>query len=119
MPRLNRADFEALIPVGFWAPTIPSPLRPNEAALPDPATLVDETWPLEERERIAHLLGQGEVIASYRGPSRCRLCGISNGSTELSDRVHRWPSGLGHYVTAHSVRLPESFLTHLTSNAKP
>jgi hypothetical protein len=32
------------------------------------------------------------------------------GSQDLTDGVWVWPEGLAHYVSAHSVRLPEMFL---------
>ena len=46
------------------------------------------------------------------GYSECRLCGQQNGAGEFTDGTYIWPEGLRHYVSAHSVRLPEEFVTH-------
>jgi len=40
----------------------------------------------------------------------CRFCGREIGFRELTDGRWVWPEGLGHYVEAHDVRLPEAFL---------
>ncbi len=39
----------------------------------------------------------------FKGFSRCRCCGISNGSTEYEYKGWRWPQGLKHYVDGHNI----------------
>lgn len=80
---------------------------------PDPAELVDESWPVEERERVAAYLDTAPAIRHYRGLSSCRLCGILNGVSERSDGRYVWPEGLSHYVREHAVKLPEALLAHI------
>jgi hypothetical protein len=92
--------------VGYWdGPE-------TDHSWPSPETLVDETWDAEERELVAAYLSTGLVAQSYMGYSRCRFCGRQNGNLDLSDGVFVWPEGLSHYVSDHSVRLPERFVTH-------
>jgi len=93
--------------IGFWR----SAYFPD---LPDPEDFLDEGWNDEERARVALYLQCAEVAESYRGSSKCRICGKSPlGSRELSDGIYRWPEGLAHYLTAHAVRPPEKFLEHV------
>ncbi|MFC1431858.1 hypothetical protein ACEZDB_14515 [Streptacidiphilus sp. N1-3] len=80
---------------------------------PDPLELVDSAWDSGEREIISDYLCQGQTARTFMGSSRCRLCGKSNGSSELTDGEYIWPSGLGHYVMDHSVRLPAEFVQHV------
>lgn len=41
----------------------------------------------------------------------CRVCGVRNGSAELTDGENFvWPEGLAHYVESHDVRLPDDVL---------
>src|SRR5262245_41277400 len=54
-----------------------------------------------------------------RGLSWCRFrCGVANqemGCREFTDGEWVWPEGLTHYVRAHSVLLPEEFISSATS----
>lgn len=88
---------------------------PDDPAWPTAESQVDETWPIEERERVLTYLEAHPIIASYRGSSTCRLCGIRNGSQERSDGKHVWPTGYAHYVRDHGVKPPEAFLTSILS----
>jgi len=67
-----------------------------EADTLDPATAT----------KLADWLDDGVEVASYRGSSTCRICGIRNGSTELQNGKYRYPSGLSHYVRDHRVAVP-------------
>ena len=53
------------------------------------------------------------------GYSTCRICGIDNGTKDLSDGKYMWPEGLVHYVKDHNLRLPKEFEEHVESNWKP
>jgi hypothetical protein len=65
---------------------------------------------------VAAYLRSGVTYVAAAGVSACRLCGAANGSTELTDGTHFvWPSGLAHYVEAHSVRLPKDVVAVATN----
>jgi hypothetical protein len=91
-----------LILLGYWTG---SGIADN---WPDPADLIDLTWHEADRLDLALYLQHGLVARAYMGYSACRICGVTNGSLELTDGVFVWPEGLGHYVRDHAVRLPLS-----------
>jgi hypothetical protein len=96
--------------IGYW-------LGPDTPGWPDVTQFVDSDWDDEEREGVAIYLKWGLPAKAYCGPSRCRLCGIVNGSVELTDGTFIWPEGLFHYVAAHKVRLPQEFVDHVRANS--
>ena len=87
--------------IGYWR-------SEREPHLPDPADWVDPDYPELDREIFADYLDSGILVRQYLGLSDCRICGITNGSAELTDGRFVWPTGLSHYVRDHSVRLPPS-----------
>ncbi len=94
-----------LLLLGYWKASLddsfPFPQQ-AEAAL-DPRT----------RRAVVSYLGAGALVQQYRGHSHCRYgCPGDNGSSELSDGIWVWPSGLAHYVWKHGVSLPPEFLAH-------
>jgi hypothetical protein len=91
--------------LGLWR----SPQRPD---LPDPATLVDPSWDGAEKREVEYYPSNGSRGRAYMGYSDCRICGEQNGSGEFTDGTYIWPEGLGHYVSAHGVRLPADFVSH-------
>jgi|DEB0MinimDraft_4_1074332.scaffolds.fasta_scaffold00010_39 hypothetical protein len=99
MPKLKR--------VGFWNtinntyPDLPMPIS-NKANY--------------DIEKMLNYLSNGVLVYSYRGVSRCRICGEINGSSEMVDGVYLWPSGLSHYVEEHQIELPSDFINHVESN---
>jgi ankyrin repeat protein len=103
---------DALKPVGFW-----SGGDPPVEGLPDPRTLVDATWPMRERARVAAYLRAGNVVATYRGFSQCRFsCSIPwnyMGASDLSDGTWVWPEGFAHYLEVHDVKPPAEFLSDI------
>jgi len=82
---------------GFWfsqqEPWLPMPVESHEK------------WPGQHifLEKLANLEATLTPM-HYKGPSRCRICGCSNGSSEYELSVWRWPQGLGHYIEKHNVR---------------
>ncbi|MFG1775840.1 hypothetical protein ACGFIG_05335 [Micromonospora sp. NPDC049048] len=79
----------------------------DEPGWPDVKQFVDEGLDPNESERVARYLSSGTAWVAAAGLSPCRLCGVGNGSAELTDGRHFiWPEGLGHYVRDHQVRLP-------------
>ncbi|UQU64547.1 hypothetical protein COUCH_37300 [Couchioplanes caeruleus] len=57
---------------------------------------------------VAAYLRSGTLFAAAAGRSPCRVCGVANGSGEVTDgELFVWPEGLSHYVEAHGVVLPE------------
>ena len=95
-----------LILLGYWS-------SESEQSLPDPVDMVDEHLSDEDRDDASDYLRRGFVVRAYMGQSSCRMCNAPNGSLELSDGTYVWPEGLAHYISAHNVRLPGSFLEHL------
>ena len=93
--------------VGYWGD--------RDSGLPDPRTLVDESWDEDERGLVTNHLVRGFVARAYMGYASCRICGAQNGSLELTDGVFLWPEGLAHYVTAHAVKPPATFVDHVRS----
>jgi hypothetical protein len=106
-----RTNQRPLTQVGFWR-------SENEPDFPDPLELVDSGWLPEERQVVALYLDSGTEHAAYKGWSDCRICGIMNGSRDLTDDIWLWPEGLSHYVRIHSVRPPAEFLKHVYSSEK-
>jgi hypothetical protein len=106
-------DLEEPRRIGFWKETL-------DDSYPFAQELVGE-YPTEQRESVASYLEScpehkrsynGMRLSSFLGYSRCRICGIPNGSCEYWDGSWLWPSGLAHYVRDHSVMLPPDFVAH-------
>jgi hypothetical protein len=98
-----------LILIGYWR-------GEGAEGWPDPSDFVDPTWDEDERDVVADYLGRGFVARACMGYSPCRLCGSeTNGALELSDGVYVWPEGLAHYVVAHALRPPQSFVSHVVA----
>lgn len=122
-----------LVEVGFWADP-----RDGRDERPNPAQLVDEDWGKTAAALAVSLyLRCGFLEAFELGYSFCRLgCygggsgGVAPGSrgaesgnrimgcTTLTDGRYVWPEGLAHYVSEHSVRLPEDFVRHSLRNLR-
>jgi hypothetical protein len=98
-------DDVSLQSVGLWGA--------SGSGLPDPSALVDESWSDADRDLVAEHVARGFVARAYMGHASCRICGQQIGSLELSDGTYTWPEGLRHYVTVHSVRLPDPFVAHI------
>ncbi len=87
--RLSKEDANTSLP---W---------PEENSAEDPA---------QQAQAIANLktLLASSKLIRYRGASRCRLCGASNGATEIhvdhDGMSYRIPEGYLHYLTAHRVK---------------
>ena len=71
---------------------------------------------IENKELIEKYLRSGNIISYYRGFSLCRICGNTNGFTDLTDGTWIWPEGLAHYISDHNVELPKEFITHMKKN---
>ena len=100
-----------LILMGYWH-------NDDEMGWPDPGRFVDPTWNSEIKARVIKYLMAGKTVRRFCGTSwcrfRCRQFGhFSLGSAELTDDVYIWPQGLQHYLSEHSVRLPDEFVAHV------
>jgi len=86
--------------------------------LPTPERLVRPGWRSQELSRIVTYLQEGTVMRAYFGMADCRFreCGRVLGSRDRSDGEWIWPEGLEHYLTAHAVCLPESFVESMGRN---
>lgn len=94
---------------GFWR----SSMEPD---LPMP--IPDVAW--AERgaflKRFEQVEGKAQSL-SYRGMSRCRVCGKPNGCATLSMTGWEWPSGLLHYVRDHGVKPSDGFIAFVDANS--
>lgn len=119
-----------LIEVGFWADP-----RDERDERPKPAQLVDEDWGKTAAALAVALYARSGFLESFElGYSFCRLgCRGGGGAasessgaesnkfmgcTTLTDGKYVWPEGLAHYVSEHSVRLPEDFVGHSLGNLR-
>ncbi len=102
-----------MIRIGFWAQLPPNHPASTGEGLPWPSEFYDPGWDETERLKVATYLDSGKEHEAYLGWSSCRLCGISNGSRELTDGKYLWPSGYSHYVRDHKIRPPQSFIDHV------
>lgn len=121
----------SLIEVGFWADP-----RDPEDGRPHPAKFKDEAWGRTVTSRAVVLYIESGFLESFElGYSFCRIAerchkpglhftagGVGNGYNvamgccTLTDGKYVWPEGLAHYVTIHSVRPPDEFISHALHN---
>jgi len=100
--------------IGYWTDTYSR----GGSELPNPKDFVDESWDTEQRNLVINYLESGKTKHRWRGISRCRFCGKSNGSTCLSDGTYVWPSGFAHYLMEHGVKPSEEFIQHALKHAR-
>jgi hypothetical protein len=65
--------------IGYWQ----DPSAPE--MWPDVRDFVDSGVAPEQRDAVASYLRSGTVFVAAAGFSTCRICGMVNGSTELTD----------------------------------
>ncbi|MBK9073224.1 MAG: hypothetical protein IPL79_19825 [Myxococcales bacterium] len=86
------------------------------SAYPRPQLLVGK-WAARDRRAVLAYLRAGAVFETYRAHSHCRFnCGTpmrDMGRRDLADARYVWPEGLAHYVEAHGVLLPPTFVRHV------
>lgn len=93
--------------VGFWRGH-----GSDNDQYPDVKDYVDYSWDKSEKRQVLSHVTSGKEGRRQRGSSKCRICGESNGSTDITDGVYVWPSGFAHYITAHGVKPPQNFISH-------
>lgn len=102
-----------LIAIGYWESS-------ENPEFIHPRRLVGEYSSPETRDALVAYLESGVEFASSLGYSYCRFrCGVSEskmGCRDLTDGLWVWPEGLSHYVSAHSVLLPDVFVAHAESS---
>lgn len=95
--------------LGYWGD--------GNGGLPQPSTLVDESWDEVERDLVAEHLVRGFVARAYMGQATCGICREQVGALELTDGIYVWPEGFAHYLIVHHVRPPDLFVNHVRSFA--
>ena len=82
------------------------------------AQFVDHGWAEDSRAAFADYLDNGHAALVIRvRPQNCPLCGDElHPASYRSDGYLLWPSYLGHFVRAHGVKLPATFVEHITKN---
>lgn len=82
---------------GFWhskyEPLLPKPV-PNDKPWKGQRVLLEALSEKQSKLRMSR----------YKGSSKCRCCGITNGSGDYKLGAWVWPEGLAHYIKAHNVR---------------
>jgi hypothetical protein len=96
---------ENLIQIGFWYSDVDS-----IKDFPKVETAMGWSWDPVERARVAEYLKFGKKHEQWRGSSACRVCGLDNGSQDLTDGFYVWPQGYAHYVLEHGVKPPQDFI---------
>ncbi len=110
-----------MIKIGFWAKLPPNHPASTDEGLPWPSDFYSPYWDDEERLKVAEYLDNGNdprpKHEAYKGFSRCRLCGIMNGSRDFTDGKYLWPEG-GIHITLenHKIRPPQDFIDHVLKN---
>jgi hypothetical protein len=90
--------------IGYWSDDV----KPQDFV---------ESWDEAQRNAVVIYLGRGnKTLYRWRGISRCRFCGISNGSQCITDGTYVWPSGFAHYLLEHGVKPDAEFVDHINSN---
>ncbi|MDR1431657.1 MAG: hypothetical protein LBI99_06015 [Propionibacteriaceae bacterium] len=94
--------------IGLWSDS-------SGTEWPQPADHVDPGWDTSERKLVgdyltyAYMTGVGAIP-----PVPCTICGtLLNRGASLTDGAYAWNSDLAHYITEHSVRLPQEFTNHI------
>lgn len=94
--------------IGYWE-------EGRNSEWPHPRYFVGD-WPGNDKNKILAYMHAGTEGDSYKGWSECRMCGKTNGSSDVHDGEWLWPIGLTHYAEAHSVVLPQEFINHVRAN---
>ena len=82
---------------GFW-------YSKYEPYLPKP---VPNLKPWKGQKKFLAALDKAESKAResrFKGSSKCRICGCTNGSADYKLDFWQWPDGLRHYIEKHNVR---------------
>jgi hypothetical protein len=117
-------DFSAFSMTKDWIRDWPfkwfAPLMPDECAPSDPHwnLFLDPTWNYPRRRDLAGYLDNSPVAIVATGPEGyCFFCGCptGNASAWFSDGEWIWPTGIGHCILWHNLRLPDSFVAHIES----
>ena len=90
--------------VGFWPDGkdgVHAVLSWSDSTFTSDPAYMAVLWYVQRPERQTH----------YRGWSNCRVCGCVNGSADYHRDGYTWPEGYAHYITAHSVRPPQHFIS--------
>lgn len=97
-----------LTPVGFWRDSSES--TDSTDTLPFPKLSNNQNYTVTVQKLFLQRLALAEQRAEdrggmrhYKGPSKCRICGSLNGSSEFTYHHYTWPSGYSHYIRDHGV----------------
>ncbi|MEO0468233.1 MAG: hypothetical protein AAF206_01335 [Bacteroidota bacterium] len=110
----QKLEIKEIRTIGYWSGEGPS----NDHHPDAEDFIVDAPYP-HQADVVAYLKKGTRMPHISLGFSICRICGISNGTQDLSDGKYMWPEGLAHYVEAHQLRLPAEFEKHVLSDWQP
>ncbi len=96
---------------GYWRQTLK-----EKSDLPFPQTQ-EQPWE-GQFEFLADLKSKEKIAKEecYNGPSNCRICHKTNGSTEFNLGDWSWPEGLRHYIEDHNVKPSDDFIAFIMEN---
>lgn len=87
-----------------------------ESSYPDVNDCIDPEWKrdhFKEYLQVTSYLAAGRIKDAYAGSSCCRICGMSNGSCDITDDIWVWPEGFLHYIIEHNVKPPQKFIDYI------
>jgi hypothetical protein len=105
----TKENVMSLIEVGYW--------KEGVAGRREILSSVGKI-PIGQKRALLKMLSNPKRTLSWRGFSKCRICGKLNGTRCFMNDEFKWPEGYLHYVTAHGVRPPDAMLQYAMSGAK-
>ena len=99
--------------VGFWRGSetdLDLPMPKGNSATCDQTDLIN---------KLRMLMKADQNPTQFKGSSRCRLCGVHNGSQEHKFGSFIVPSGYIHYLEAHNVAIDPVFGSFLRGSGAP
>lgn len=92
--------------LGYWN-------SEHQTGLFNPQDYIDLSW---DPSVLAARLKLATKWVQWMGYSRCRICGLLNGTKCVTfDGSWVFPEGFAHYVEMHHVRPPDEFIQHALS----
>lgn len=86
-----------------------------------PEFIQSDELSLNLRKKIADYLESGEILFSFLEILTCKFgCPVNHPviyNRSLTDGVWVWPYEMIHFISQHSVDLPEEFVAHIENNA--
>jgi len=106
-----------LLLMGYWRTEEEEEEGGGEPAWPHPRDFIDDSWDVEERDRVITYVDSAYILCGWLGPAPCRLgCPdftYDMGNHDLTDGTWLFPEGYAHYLRHHGLKPDEAFLAHV------